>query len=271
MMTEISPSTKAKIAESLPPSALSPDALAAFLALADDEFIIGHRHSEWLGLSPFLEEDLTLSSIAQDEFGHARALYRIIWPTWETREQGLVRRPENEWRSCSLTERQSPTWEWSLIRHAIYDTAEPHRWLHLLQTWGSTIDGLDALVANVEEEETFHRRHAHDLVVRIGSANDDARSRLQSAVDELWTDVEKLLSCTTGSESWGSTFLADLDALFTAARLTRPDRQAITPDRPASRPSGADAPDGRDTRHADFASITESLFAVLAFDPKATW
>ena len=107
-------------------------------------------------------------------------------------------------------------------------------------------------------------------MVRIGTANDDARRRLQSAVDEIWTDVERFLSCTTGADSWGSTFLVDLDALFAAARLTRPDHPANTAAKPAS-DSKAGGPDGRLERHADFASITESLFAVLAFDPKATW
>jgi Uncharacterized conserved protein len=36
--------------------------------LADDEIILGHRDCEWTGVGPFLEEDLALSSIAQDEF-----------------------------------------------------------------------------------------------------------------------------------------------------------------------------------------------------------
>jgi 1,2-phenylacetyl-CoA epoxidase catalytic subunit len=35
--------------------------------MADDELIIGHRNSEWTGLSPILEEDIAFSSIAQDK------------------------------------------------------------------------------------------------------------------------------------------------------------------------------------------------------------
>ena len=44
------------------------------LALADDELVIGHRHSQWTGVAPHLEEDLAFSSIAQDEIGHA-----VLW------------------------------------------------------------------------------------------------------------------------------------------------------------------------------------------------
>ena len=50
-------------------------ALAEFvLSMADDEFVIGFSDSEWTGIAPILEEDVAMSSIAQDELGHARAL-----------------------------------------------------------------------------------------------------------------------------------------------------------------------------------------------------
>ena len=52
------------------------DALAELvLGVADDEFVIGFWDSEWTGIAPMLEEDVATSSIAQDEIGHARALY----------------------------------------------------------------------------------------------------------------------------------------------------------------------------------------------------
>ncbi len=38
---------------------------------------MGHRLSEWTGWVPHVEEDLAMSSIAQDEIGHARLLYEI--------------------------------------------------------------------------------------------------------------------------------------------------------------------------------------------------
>ena len=46
--------------------------------MADDELILAHRHSEWTGLGPLLEEDIAFSSIAQDKLGHAQALYNIL-------------------------------------------------------------------------------------------------------------------------------------------------------------------------------------------------
>ena len=48
------------------------------LELADDELIVGWRDSEWTGIAPVLEEDVAFSSIAQNEIGHARALYQLL-------------------------------------------------------------------------------------------------------------------------------------------------------------------------------------------------
>ena len=57
---------------------LSAGAAETLLAFADDEHIIGQRHTEWIGVAPFLEEDLAMSSIAQDELGHAASLYELL-------------------------------------------------------------------------------------------------------------------------------------------------------------------------------------------------
>ena len=47
-------------------------------ALGDDELVLGHRHSEWTGFAPHIEEDVAFSSIAQDEIGHAANYYMLL-------------------------------------------------------------------------------------------------------------------------------------------------------------------------------------------------
>ena len=55
------------------------DALAELLlAMADDEFVLGFWDSEWTGIAPILEEDVAMSSVSQDEIGHAKALYELL-------------------------------------------------------------------------------------------------------------------------------------------------------------------------------------------------
>lgn len=54
-------------------------ALTTFLlSIADDDFVIGHRLTDWITQAPTFEEDNTLASMAQDEMGHARLWYMAI-------------------------------------------------------------------------------------------------------------------------------------------------------------------------------------------------
>ena len=75
------------------------------LQIADDELILGWRDSEWTGIAPFLEEDVAFSSIAQNEIGHARALYELAARDLGTTadELALDRAPE-EYRCAQLVE-----------------------------------------------------------------------------------------------------------------------------------------------------------------------
>ena len=57
---------------------LDPGVAEWITAFADDEHLLGARHAAWIGLGPFLEEDLAFCSIAQDELGHAIALYEFV-------------------------------------------------------------------------------------------------------------------------------------------------------------------------------------------------
>ena len=66
------------------------------LPIADDELVLGWRNSEWTGIAPFLEEDVAFSSIAQNEIGHARALYQLVAEELGTTADELAfdRKPE---------------------------------------------------------------------------------------------------------------------------------------------------------------------------------
>ena len=106
-------------------SARAPSRTDVVLAAADDELILGWRDSEWTGIAPSLEEDVAFSSIAQNEIGHARALYELA-----ARELGgdadalaFDRRPA-EYRCCPLVELRRLDWADTIARHWLYETAD---------------------------------------------------------------------------------------------------------------------------------------------------
>ena len=240
-----------------PAPEINEEAATVLLALADDEFMMGHRHSEWLGLSPFLEEDLTTASIGQDELGHARALYALIWPSWESRDADVVRRPADSWRSCTLTEMTGVPWEKSLIRHWLYDLIEPFRWISAATDYGASVAGLSALAERVESEEHFHRAHATALVQRLGAV-DTARMRLQHALDDVAPAAMALLHELSSIDSLQGA--AATEAVLGAAQQAS---LAISHSPPVAM--------DRRCRHADAEGALRQLVDVVAFDPDASW
>ena len=154
------------------------------LELADDELLLGWRDSEWTGISPDLEEDVAFSSIAQNEIGHARALYELAARDLGTTADELAfdREPE-EYLSAPFVElRFVPDWARTIARHYLYETADALR-IEALKAGGD--DEVAGLAAKIDREEVYHRIHAEMWIDRL-LGSDDGRSRLEEAVRELW-------------------------------------------------------------------------------------
>ena len=153
------------------------------LAIADDELFLGWRNSEWTGIAPFLEEDVAFSSIAQNEIGHARALYELAAAELGTTADELAfdRRPE-EYRCAPLVQLRKLEWARTIARHWLYETADEIRLEALKASEDPEIAGI---AAKMDREEAYHRMHAQMWVDRL-LASDEGAERLNEAVDELW-------------------------------------------------------------------------------------
>jgi ring-1,2-phenylacetyl-CoA epoxidase subunit PaaC len=149
------------------------------LELADDELILGWRDSEWTGIAPTLEEDVAFSSIAQNEIGHARALYELAARELGTDADSLAfdRRPD-EYRCATLVELHLLDWGRTIARRYLYEEADRVR-IDALK--GDDDAELAGLAAKIDREETYHRLHAEMWAARL---RDEPRFR--EAVDELW-------------------------------------------------------------------------------------
>ncbi len=162
---------------------MKPTDLDLLLSLADDELILGWRDSEWTGIAPFLEEDVAFSSIAQNEIGHARALYELAARELGTDADALAfDRPFEEYRSAPLVELRRLEWARTIARHWLYETADAIR-LEALK--GSDDPEIAGIAAKIDREEVYHRIHAEMWIDRL-LASDEARPRLDEAIEELW-------------------------------------------------------------------------------------
>ena len=149
-------------------------------ALADDELILGHRLSEWTGWVPYIEEDLALSSIAQDEIAHARMLLEIL-SVIDGRDPdalALGRQP-SEYRNAILCEQPNTDFAFTLARHWLYDHADDVR-LRALQE--SSFKELREAVAIMLLEERYHLEHADAWFRRLADGPVEARHRFGEAL-----------------------------------------------------------------------------------------
>jgi ring-1,2-phenylacetyl-CoA epoxidase subunit PaaC len=145
------------------------------LGLADDELVLGWRDSEWTGIAPVLEEDVAFSSIAQNEIGHARAIYQLLS---DDADALAFDRSPDEYRSSQLVElRFVPDWARTIARRVLYEAADE---LRLQSLTASSDPAVAGLAAKIDREEAYHRMHAEMWRERLGS-----EPRFLSAIDEL--------------------------------------------------------------------------------------
>ncbi|MDQ3646650.1 MAG: phenylacetate-CoA oxygenase subunit PaaC [Actinomycetota bacterium] len=279
------------------------DSLVGLLvALGDDELILGHRHSEWTGHAPHIEEDVAFSSIAQDEIGHASALYALAAEITgnEADRLALGRRPE-EYRHAILCERPNQDWAFTLARHWLYDSADAVRLEALEET---THDGLAALVRKIRREERYHLLHADTWIKRVAGGPVEGRAKLVAAMTEARALARGLFEPfeqedELNAEGWLPVPSEELEKRFDeragealevlglhaprAAAETRAaefvasssgdliadDESLGQPHHPASKAGGLG---GRMGKHSpEFAQLHEEMTAQYQGHPGATW
>src|ERR1700675_2628047 len=152
------------------------------LEIADDELIIGWRDSKWTGIAPLLEEDVASSSIAQNEIGHARAVYELLA---DDADALAFDRRLDEYRCAPLVELRLLDLAHTIARRWLYETADEIRITALLDDEDSRVAGL---AAKINREEAYHRMHAEMWRERLADT-----PQFRSAVEDLWPYAVGLL------------------------------------------------------------------------------
>jgi len=152
------------------------------LGLADDELVLGWRDSEWTGIAPMLEEDVAFSSIAQNEIGHARALYQLLG---DDPDALAFDRPLDEYRCAPLVELRLLDWARTIARRWLYEMADEIRIAALMEDGDLAVAGL---AAKINREEAYHRMHAEMWHERLRET-----PQFRAAVEELWPYAVGLL------------------------------------------------------------------------------
>ena len=236
------------------------------LAFADDELCVGQNHAHWIAVSPFLEEDLAFTSIAQDELGHARTLYQLLTGP-DTADRLAYLREPGEYRCAHIAELNCHEWAHALVRHVLHDLAERVRWDALV---GSSHAELAAIAQRSAAEEWFHLRHGVPLLQRLLST-ETGRERLVPVIEQLAPMGSEyfLLAADDGPLVASGSMTASLDDQLAEWRS---DVEDVVAGAGADIDWSAAPTSGRQgQRSVEFAPLHDEMVAVLTIDPTASW
>lgn len=252
-----------------PPAARDPGLRLLLLAAADDELIIGHRHSEWTGFAPDIESDVALSSIAQEEMGHARVLYEQVAALDGTDADRLAfgRGPE-AFHNAVLLERPNGDWAFTVMRAWLYDQADAVR---LAALAGSPLGALAALARTLQREEKYHLLFSDAWVVRLARSGPDGLAHVQAALTSAWPDAAGLFEAPPEVEAMVETGRLQPGPAEQAARWERTVRARLA-ELGLEVPASGARRGGRVGGHTpDLSALLDEMTSVWRTDPAARW
>jgi ring-1,2-phenylacetyl-CoA epoxidase subunit PaaC len=239
--------------------------------IADDQLILGHRNSEWTGFGPILEEDIAFSSMAQDKLGHSLAFYSLLHELGESDPDTIAfTRNANQFHNSQFVELPIGEYDFSLIRHFLYDNAEILRFDLLTR---SSYTPITTVATKLKGEVKYHVLHANTMIKQLGSSTEEAIERLQNSLNEALPYAlgmfepskfeAELISegIYEGEEKIKTQWLENIKKVLSHTQLELPDLNTITPKF-----------GGRYGEHTEHLQpLLDEMAEVFKIDPTAEW
>lgn len=239
--------------------------------IADDQLILGHRNSEWTGFGPLLEEDIAFSSMAQDKVGQSWQLYQMLTELGESDPDTVAfMRNADQFHNCQLVELPNGEYDFSLIRHFLFDTAELIRFTMLAD---SSYEPLAQLAKKIKGEIKYHKMHADIWIKQLGAATEESIERLQKSLDMAFPYALGIFEPSrleseiisegffSGEEKLKTEWLSKISEILDQTSLTLPDSSLQTP-----------IYGGRYGTHTEHLQpLLDEMSEVFKMDPTADW
>lgn len=239
--------------------------------IADDQLILGHRNSEWTGMGPLLEEDIAFSSMAQDKIGQSLAFYTLLHELGEPPPDTIAfTRDAPNFHNCIFVELPNGEYDFSLMRHFLYDTALAIR---VGMLTNCSYQPLADLSTKIRGELKYHTMHANTWIKQLGSATSESIDRLQRSLEfsapyalgmfepsvhESTLASERIFE---GEKVLQQGWIKSVTDVLSLTKLRIPDWTAISP-----------AEGGRSGRHSEHLQpLLTEMSEVYKIDPGADW
>ena len=203
--------------------------------IADNSLILGQRLGELCGHGPSLETDIALTNISLDLLGQVRSYYQYAAKLIggdATEDTIAFLRNEREYKNVLLVEQPNTDFAYSITRQFMFDI------FHLLlleELQNSKDETLSAIAKKSIKEVLYHTRFSSDWIRRLGDGTQESHSRIQTAINDLWTFTDELFHQTDAdkvmiAEAIGvdvtilkEAFYQKVSAILTEANLQTPD------------------------------------------------
>lgn len=166
------------------------------LSIADNSLILGQRLGELCGHGPSLETDIACTNISLDLFGQVRSYYqyaaKVIGGN-RTEDDIAMLRQEREYLNVLLLEQPNKDFAYVITRQFLFDIFHS---LFLRELQKSTDETLAAIARKSIKEVSYHLRFSSDWMKRLGDGTDESHTRVQKAVNELWSYTNELFHLT---------------------------------------------------------------------------
>ena len=174
----------------MPTTSMSPQATQALVGLlarlADTKNYLGHDFAEWCSGAPTLESAVAAAAMAQDELGHARALYPLL----RTLQPDIGAQGDPETRTAfvqhAFVSEPFKHWEDFVTANFLVDTAMTTIFAAAAQ---SAYEPLAGRSRKALQEEQMHSAHGAAWVRRLAGSSPASRAALESSLLRAWEET----------------------------------------------------------------------------------
>ncbi|WP_442593594.1 1,2-phenylacetyl-CoA epoxidase subunit PaaC [Neobacillus sp. D3-1R] len=247
--------------------------------MADDDFIISYRGSEWLGLAPHIEEDVAFSSISQDTMGHAAMFYQLLEGLGAGDANDLAHsRASSDRKNAILLEKVNgpghylvePRYDWAfaVVRNYFYVLAKK---VKIESLKNSSYLPLAEAAIKINLELYYHHLHWKTWFSQLIKAGGEARTRMEAAISIVAEDMDGVFHLGSyEKEMVGSGLILSSKELknqwFQMIQPVIEDLQLSLP------PFAMKTGNGRLGEHTkDLDDALSTLNEVYQMDPTAAW
>lgn len=223
------------------------------LRLADTKRILGIRFSDWLLGAPSIETGIAASSMAQDEWGHARLLYAMVKDFGEDPKSLEHDRDASEYANAPAVDSEFSDWADVVAGMVVVDGALTAR---LEGFQAGRYETARSRLAKMLGEEEFHRDMGLAWLRRLGGGSPESKARIAAAVSAMlpttlaWMAPDDERTAALAAADLGDTavrtlerFRATYAAPFAAIGVSIPESPVTMADFDVARGRGAGQPD----------------------------